>query len=528
MPSMAATALPPFKADLEGVGPIAGLDYDDDHVLRAPSLRFAVAGNPFSGGVNNTEDARRLIAAVGAALARRTADVEALEINFVYSSSGNIYVRLPPEGFYVFRHGHAADITSAHLAAWLRFAELRVTGSFTLAVPTLSGPGTKAAAPCEQKRVAELPSSARAETMSLSLGDAGLTVPAAGAGAFRALGDLLLSHARIEPGGADERNLSHLLSASCCPQLRRLRLEHIAGLAALRLDAAATLEELRLDHLRDLSSLELDAPGLRALHVAGCYKMVDDEASATISAPRLETLAFDSMCHPDRLLQFDGAATVRRLEKIFLWSHVLPGRCCNEGALWLLQHCTAADSLSMEICPPMEEDEIEEMARTSVPQLPSITSLTIDVTPGRWHNLKAFIAELITKCSRVEHLSIDIQCANNACLKAQCPCKGEDDDQKISMEHLREAKITGFRPSKYHQSLVGLMIAGAPALERMALQLDIGMELNGSLPCDRGHWIPCVTEHSSKRSRTTVYEWTPDKKKIEEGERSDYLILSRF
>ncbi|KAL6643652.1 hypothetical protein ACP70R_018418 [Stipagrostis hirtigluma subsp. patula] len=150
----AATGLPRVRVDLEGAGPLVGLDYDDDHVLCAPSLRFAVAGNPFSGGVNNTEDARRLIATVGAALAQRTADVETLEINFVYSSSGNIYVGLPPEGFYVFRHGHAADITSAHLAAWLHFAELRVTGSFTLAVPTLSGPGTKAAAPCEQKRVA--------------------------------------------------------------------------------------------------------------------------------------------------------------------------------------------------------------------------------------------------------------------------------------------------------------------------------------------------------------------------------------
>ncbi|KAL6643645.1 hypothetical protein ACP70R_018411 [Stipagrostis hirtigluma subsp. patula] len=440
-----------MKPDMEGAGPIAGLDYDDDHVMRSPVLRFAVAGTPFSGGVDRTEESRQLIAAVDAALARRAADVEALEINFVHSSGYNRYVSLTSRGFYALPHGHAVDITSAHLDAWLRFGERHAARSFTLAVPTLSGPGRKAAAAAAaagMKRLAEFPASARTETMSLSLGEASLTVPAAGAGAFRALGDLLLGQVWIEPGSADERNLSHLLSSSCCLQLRRLRLVHITGLAALRLGAAATLEELRLDHLGDMASLELDAPGLRELYVTECFMMVSKGATAAISAPRLETLACDSMCHPDRLLQFDGAATVRRLEKIFLWSHVLPGRCCNAGALWLLQHCTAADSLSLEMSSAMEGDDTEEMVRTSVPQLPSITSLTIDVNLGRWHNFKAFIAELVTKCSRVEHLSIDIQCANNACLKAQCSCKGKDDDQKISMERLREAKITGFRGSK--------------------------------------------------------------------------------
>jgi hypothetical protein len=94
--------------------------------------------------------------------------------------------------------------------------------------------------------------------MSLTMGNAALAVPVAGAGAgaIHALSDLLLSHAGVEPGGADERNLSQLLSASCCPRLRRLRLERL-GLAALRLRAAATLEELRMDQVRGLTALEL-------------------------------------------------------------------------------------------------------------------------------------------------------------------------------------------------------------------------------------------------------------------------------
>jgi hypothetical protein len=40
-----------------------------------------------------------------------------------------------------------------------------------------------------------------------------------------------------------------------------------------------------------------------------------------------------------------------------------------------------------------------------VPQLPNITSLTID---AQWQHLEASIAKLIAKCSRLERLTIDI------------------------------------------------------------------------------------------------------------------------
>ncbi|RLM99723.1 hypothetical protein C2845_PM06G30050 [Panicum miliaceum] len=57
-------------------------------------------------------------------------DVEELEINFVYSSPRNRYIDMASGGLYLFRHGHAAGITSAHVAAWLRFGERRVTRRF--------------------------------------------------------------------------------------------------------------------------------------------------------------------------------------------------------------------------------------------------------------------------------------------------------------------------------------------------------------------------------------------------------------
>lgn len=106
---------------------------------------------------------------------------------------------------------------------------------------------------------------------------------------------------------------------------------------------------------------------------------------------------------------------------------------------------------------------------------------------------------------------------NDACSKPQCFCNGKD-DQKISMEHLREVKFTGFHPSKYHMSFVQLTMEGAPALERMTVQLYIGKDLDCSgIPCDRGYWAPCLMD-SSKRVHTKAYEWTLDNKREEDEE----------
>ncbi|TVU50009.1 hypothetical protein EJB05_01360 [Eragrostis curvula] len=313
-------------------------------VLCSHTLRGA------GGGQKDTDDSRRLIAAVDAALALRLCggDVDELEINFVYGCPRNRFLYAPSgSGQYMCRHGHAGDITSEHVASWLRFGERRVTGRLTLAVPVLPRQSKT-----KRNLAAELPASTRAEAMSLTLGNASLAVPAAAA--FHALVDLALTHARIEPGSADERNLSSLLSAAGCPRLRRLRLEYITGLAALRLDpAAATLEEANLNFLNDLASLELDAPGLRELRVTSCFRMLDDDATARISAPNLEVFACDTMCVPDRLLLFHGAGSVRRLEKIFLCSHFNHDidEHYNAGAIWLLQHCTAAHSLDIALSP---------------------------------------------------------------------------------------------------------------------------------------------------------------------------------
>ena len=121
--SAAAPSLAPSTPlNFDSPSKIVGLNYDDGHVLHARTLRFAVTPNPFGAGagLKDTEDGRRLIAAVDAALARRASsggDVEELEINFVYSSRRNRYIDMASGGQYLFRHGHAAGVTSAHVAA---------------------------------------------------------------------------------------------------------------------------------------------------------------------------------------------------------------------------------------------------------------------------------------------------------------------------------------------------------------------------------------------------------------------------
>lgn len=324
--------------------------------------------------------------------------------------------------------------------------------------------------------VAELPASARAVVMRLALGNASLTVPHAGAGAFHALADLRLSHARIEPGTPSEANLGRLLSASCCPRLRRARLEHVLGLAALRIEsAAATLEELSLDRLPDMTSLELlDAPGLRTLRVVSCGRMLLREASAAIHAPKLEHLACGAMCHPDRL-EFTGLDTVRRLKNIHLWSH-LHERRRNAWALWLLSHCTAMDSLSLRIAPPMALCAMAaEDTMSLVPPLPNVTSLEINVhaSCGEFsHRLASSVARFVARCSGLRRLSVAFSASDREpCSDPGCFCRvGEDEEaaMEMSLEGLKEVRIAGFCPQlDHHVGLVRLLVASAPALEKM-------------------------------------------------------------
>nr|ABA98723.2 hypothetical protein LOC_Os12g33270 [Oryza sativa Japonica Group] len=359
--------------------------------------------------VSRRDAARRLIAAVDATLlARRAAagegsdEVDVMEISLVYSSEHNcLCIYGVVRRYYFHDHRHEADITLSRVDGWLRFAERHVKGSFILELPlvapvaartprrgearsqaadtaatSVTDDGEAAAPADEEVVVVELPRSTRAETMSLTLGYATASVPAAAvAGAFRALTELTLQHAIIDDDGGDLR-LGHLLSSPCCPRLRRLSLRHVGGVATLRLDAAAALEELRLVHLPDLRWLDVDAPGLRL------------QPRRRLQPPALfRFLRHGHLGGEAGGVLFDGAAAVRRIKKLRLMSFGGGGGDdqydANAAAVWLLKNCNAVVHLGVKL--DIYVDEGHEDTIKDVPQLPSVTSLTIKaaLSPAR-------------------------------------------------------------------------------------------------------------------------------------------------
>ncbi|XP_052139710.1 FBD-associated F-box protein At3g52670-like [Oryza glaberrima] len=426
----------------------------------APALRFDIGQR----NLRLTDDAEaaaagRLVAAVDSVLARRDVDagapdVKDLEINFVFRSvvgddqptaAGRYYRSSSRFGLSRHRRRLPMDVAPASVAAWLRFAECRVAGAFSLELPALSS---------SRKVVADLPCSERLRTMRLTLGGATVGVPVAGAGAdaYRSLADLLLSNVCLDDG--DGVRLCNLLSSTSCPSLRRLELSVITGLTILRLDAAATLEELRLIGLRDMEQMEVDAPGLRDLTVKGITVHLMAAAAARIAAPRLQALAYEYRRSWDdcQLMVLDGERTA----KLRVLSHGDPaGKQNNGAAAWFLQHCAAANRLDIELKMEFDEEKlhagIEDVIK-DIPKLTNITDLRITVAMSTdtmdTHAIGASTSKLIAKFSRIEYLSIDIDKKAGDCTNFDCKCeqyKGWN-NKMIPLERLRIADIRNFLP----------------------------------------------------------------------------------
>ncbi|BAT17415.1 Os12g0527600 [Oryza sativa Japonica Group] len=474
----------------------------------SPALRFAVG--PLSDA--DVAAARRLVPAVESVLARRDAgggadaDVKDLEISFPHDRA-------------------AADdiITPARVAAWLRFAERRVTGAFTLELPfELDMFG-------RSRRLlphAELPRSARFTAMRLALGGADLAVPpaiaAARAAAFPALTDVHLSHARLDVGArGDDLRLCNLLSSSCCPRLRRLRLSHVGGLPTLRLDAAATLEELHLRHLTGTWCLQVDAPGLRSFAVeeTRLYFGPEPEATTRIAAPRLDALTYRySDPGGETNLRFNGG----RVEELRLASHAVHGGTNNAVAAWFLRQCAAAaDRLDVELTVPVGKLIIDhEDIMKDIPELLNVTDLRINVEASMSpHRAGASLAKLIAKCCKAECLSINISDqGRNQCVNSMCICDQPEGWEKetISLECLRIVEISSFLPCKDQIRLMHLLLASAPVLERMTVtiykQYEDAKDLDLGILGFRGRWSYSGPEYH--RSGFSVrYEWTPSKRR---------------
>ncbi|EEC69399.1 hypothetical protein OsI_38550 [Oryza sativa Indica Group] len=442
----------------------------------APCLRFAVGLGSFAEDDDEDEEehgarchdaARRLIAGADACLARRrhaaAAGVHdalrALEISLVYGDADNdsSWYKREPVGkrYYIHDHHHEADITPSLVDSWLRFDD---------------------------------------------------------AGAFRALTDFTLCRAKINAYDNDDLRLGHLLSSPCCPRLRRLELRHVAGLIRLRLDAVAgTLEELRLVYLPDLRRLHVDAPGLRLLRVGHCDNLPysDDPGAARVSAPRLETLAWDGLEYR-ACREFIATPTVRHLKKLSLYSHGGADDETNVAAVRLLKSCTAVDHLELRLTVRVRpaEDTVKD-----IPHLPTVTKLRLDVNTWWYgHTIGATLARIIAKCNNIEHLSI---------LVRGLP-KGWE-DQKIQLEHLKKVEFKGFIQFDDRKRLLRLLLENVPALEKITVEFDpsyifenpkeVRDKIDFDMPDYQGSWTPCNWDFRECGffDGATKYEWTREK-----------------
>ncbi|KAE8775681.1 hypothetical protein D1007_51798 [Hordeum vulgare] len=436
-----------------------------------PRLRFTVGQYPSRFPL---ADAPGFLSSIDAALARHAdARVESLEISLVFRAPHQHYIA--SIGAYATEHPHAALVGADHVRAWLRYGMGRAAGSFVLEVPPRA---SGAAAEAEKSGMAlELPHSAVAASMALTLGDATLALPAPSDASFHALAEFLLSNARI----SDEHRLSGLLSSPSFPRLKRLRLEHLAGVGELDL-CVGGLEELTIVGLRDLWCLQVNAPCLRRLSVTECFRLESSAGELAIAAPALEALTCSSMCRMQGL-QFDGGPSVREIGALPLWTHGHANHDArNEAAIWILKQCTAAHRLSLHLHVPsyMREALVDAMDSgmadcdsilvDDIPHLLNITALTVSISTWNGHSYAASLARLIAQCSNLEDLSIEVMRGTDkpACSDRACVCHDEDgwENQQLSLKRLVHLDIAGFQGLDYEERLVQMILAAAPALKR--------------------------------------------------------------
>uniref|UniRef100_A0A0D9XZW3 FBD domain-containing protein n=1 Tax=Leersia perrieri TaxID=77586 RepID=A0A0D9XZW3_9ORYZ len=455
-----------------------------------PTLRFVAR----VGGAAANE----IVAAVNSVLAQRDAiadkaDVKDLEISFIFQ---------PDYPRFFFGHSYqAVNITQANIAAWLIFAERRVTKLISLELPILMEYNSDGSV--QEHLFIDFPCSERLQTMNLTLGHSILRIPDVSTDAFRSLTNILLSRFSLCDG--DDLRLGHLLSSSCCLQLRRLQLKYIVGLTNLRLDAAIQLEELSLYSLCYIKWIHIDAPSLRVLVAQNISLHLADEA-ARIYAPSLLALTCD---HP----YIRGGQMVledAHIMKLCMFTHGLPGQDKNHAVAWFLQQYAGADHLNVERKMQFDKD---------IPELPNITDLRITVAMSTkdTHTVAASIAKLIAKCTKIAYLSIDMDKKAGDCFDLDCKCHQPKDwnNNMMSLEHLRIVEIHDFLSFNDQIELVCLLLSDAPALERMTVTLHESYdEVYLNDPCCSGRWTPFAREHrGSKFGVATKYEWTPLKRR---------------
>jgi hypothetical protein len=258
------------------------------------------------------------------------------------------------------------------------------------------------------------------ETMHLALGGASVRLPAANTMKFASLVDLSLEKMMITNGGA--RLLAYLVSPANCPHLQKLRMNQLrvpddddddSNDEKMKLESSV-LSELWIDHVNLTTSLELTTPGLRIFHIDHCAV-----EKLTVSAPRLEELAFFRLGYPPRCVEVDGELPCVRSLKICLRAYRSSYSGCtlapvlaaaNEINVRLLGQCISITSLDVTLKGQQTSKTNVDMIKSMVPQLPQITSLTVNVSGDVFHryNFGTSVESILTRFTNLRNLSLHL------------------------------------------------------------------------------------------------------------------------
>ncbi|CAL5051203.1 unnamed protein product [Urochloa decumbens] len=323
-----------------------------------------------------------------------------------------------------------------------------------------------------------LPSPVTLETMRVALGDARLRVPSTVK--FASLVALSLERIEIAAGGA--HLLGRLVSSASCPCLQKLCMRMIYLRAfdeEMRLEADV-LSELWMEDVHVVRSLKLRTPSLRVFHIYKC-----SQEMLTISAPRLEELAISFQLYPLRWVEVvNGGLSFVRSLKICLWSHCSCVSCHrdaeNDTNILLLKKCSSLTCLDVTLYGGLEAfEEDEDMIKSRVPQLPHITSLTVNVS--NWferHDFGAGIASLLTRFRNLRHLivhlpiflSLDYNLREG--LDLLCDHQDHWESNEISMAYLQELELTGFTGTECELWFIKAILTSTKSVSRVAISFN--------------------------------------------------------
>ncbi|TVU44397.1 hypothetical protein EJB05_03836, partial [Eragrostis curvula] len=330
---------------------------------RAPTLRFTTRRWLKYGG-----SAERFVAFVDDAIALRARSgvaVDRLAIRFHVESS----------------RGHELVVPQSIRASerWIWHALQHGVKSFRFAL-TLK-PWAKTWPTID---LAHLPSSSKLQTLRLVVDGTRVWLPTTVV--FPSLTDLTLESMRLADD-RDGRILAAFLSPACCPRLQKLRMRNVefGSLYLPVLIEASNLSELSLVNLGEMISLELRTPGLRVLCIKDCPEL---DTLTVIVAPRLD-INVDLSSHVE---MEDGEESAESV---------------NDGAVLLLQRCSLAKSLEVDLYVPMRNETGVDIIKDRLPQLRHVTSLKVSVSSPCWrHSFVDGLASLLTIFKNLTYLSL--------------------------------------------------------------------------------------------------------------------------